>query len=420
MNDDKKEFAGSDIYQLIKNAKDKIKIDYKFWYTQPVPKINDEFNESVRMANARGAATNEPFISDNKVEDVRKDEYKLPAGYSWYVCDVKNEKDRSEIYTLLTNNYVEDDDNIFRFNYSSEFLLWALTSPNYLKTWHIGVKYEATKKLIGFISAIPTDICINKKVVKMAEVNFLCVHKTLRSKRLAPVLIKEVTRRINLENIWQAIYTAGVYLPKPVSDARYYHRSINVKKLIEIGFSSLNPRLTMSRAIKLYKVDDTLNLTNLRLMKKKDVEGVHKLLTTYLEQFNLYAVFTKEEIAHWFLPIENVIYTYVNEEDGVIKDMISFYSLPSQILGNDKYDILNAAYSFYNVTTTTTFKNLMQDAIHLAKKNKFDVFNALEVMNNKSIFSDLKFGEGDGSLKYYLYNWKCAAFSPSNVGIVLL
>ncbi|ANQ10762.1 Glycylpeptide N-tetradecanoyltransferase [Plasmodium coatneyi] len=410
MNDDNKEFSGRDIYQLIKNAKDKIKIDYKFWYTQPVPKINDEFNESV----------NEPFISDNKVEDVRKDEYKLPPGYSWYVCDVKDEKDRSEIYTLLTDNYVEDDDNIFRFNYSAEFLLWALTSPNYLKAWHIGVKYDASNKLIGFISAIPTDICIHKKTIKMAEVNFLCVHKTLRSKRLAPVLIKEITRRINLENIWQAIYTAGVYLPKPVSDARYYHRSINVKKLIEIGFSSLNSRLTMSRAIKLYRVDDTLNLKNMRLMKKKDVEGVHKLLSSYLEQFNLYAVFTKEEIAHWFLPIDNVIYTYVNEEGGKIKDMISFYSLPSQILGNDKYSTLNAAYSFYNVTTTTTFKNLMQDAILLAKRNNFDVFNALEVMQNKSVFEDLKFGEGDGSLKYYLYNWKCASFAPAHVGIVLL
>ncbi|KJP85150.1 glycylpeptide N-tetradecanoyltransferase [Plasmodium fragile] len=410
MNDDNKEFSGRDIYQLIKNAKDKIKIDYKFWYTQPVPKINDEFNESV----------NEPFISDNKVEDVRKDEYKLPPGYSWYVCDVKDEKDRSEIYTLLTDNYVEDDDNIFRFNYSAEFLLWALTSPNYLKSWHIGVKYDASNKLIGFISAIPTDICIHKKTIRMAEVNFLCVHKTLRSKRLAPVLIKEITRRINLENIWQAIYTAGVYLPKPVSDARYYHRSINVKKLIEIGFSSLNTRLTMSRAIKLYRVEDTLNLKNLRLMKKKDVDGVHKLLGSYLEQYNLYAVFTKEEIAHWFLPIENVIYTYVNEEAGKIKDMISFYSLPSQILGNDKYSTLNAAYSFYNVTTTTTFKNLMQDAILLAKRNNFDVFNALEVMQNKSVFEDLKFGEGDGSLKYYLYNWKCASFAPTHVGIVLL
>jgi hypothetical protein len=32
----------------------------------------------------------------------------------------------------------------------------------------------------------------------MVEINFLCVHKRLRSKRLAPVLIKEITRRVNL------------------------------------------------------------------------------------------------------------------------------------------------------------------------------------------------------------------------------
>jgi hypothetical protein len=35
------------------------------------------------------------------------------------------------------------------------------------------------------------------------EINFLCVHKKLRSKRLAPVLIKEVTRRVNLQGIFQ-------------------------------------------------------------------------------------------------------------------------------------------------------------------------------------------------------------------------
>jgi len=38
--------------------------------------------------------------------------------------------------------------------------------------------------------------------LKMAEINFLCVNKKLRSKRLAPVLIKEVTRRVNLRDIW--------------------------------------------------------------------------------------------------------------------------------------------------------------------------------------------------------------------------
>lgn len=54
----------------------------------------------------------------------------------------------------------------------------------------------------------------------MAEINFLCVHKKLRSKRLAPLLIKEVTRRVNLCGIWQAAYTAGVVIPKPVSITR--------------------------------------------------------------------------------------------------------------------------------------------------------------------------------------------------------
>jgi len=33
--------------------------------------------------------------------------------------------------------------------------------------------------------------------MKVANVNFLCVHKKLRKKRLTPVLIKEITRRIN-------------------------------------------------------------------------------------------------------------------------------------------------------------------------------------------------------------------------------
>lgn len=30
-----------------------------------------------------------------------------------------------EVHTLLTENYVEDDDAMFRFRYSKEFLLWC-------------------------------------------------------------------------------------------------------------------------------------------------------------------------------------------------------------------------------------------------------------------------------------------------------
>lgn len=55
----------------------------------------------------------------------------------------------------------------------------------------------------------------------MVEINFLCVHKKLRSKRVAPVLIREITRRVNQKGIFQAVYTAGVVLPKPVGTCRY-------------------------------------------------------------------------------------------------------------------------------------------------------------------------------------------------------
>ena len=56
---------------------------------------------------------------------------------------------------------------------------------------------------------------------KMVEINFLCVHKKLRAKRVAPVLIREITRRVNQEGIFQAVYTAGVVLPKPVGTCRW-------------------------------------------------------------------------------------------------------------------------------------------------------------------------------------------------------
>lgn len=58
------------------------------------------------------------------------------------------------------------------------------------------------------------------RVHNLTEINFLCVHKKLRSKRLAPVLIKEITRRSHVEGIFQAAYTAGVVIPKPISTCR--------------------------------------------------------------------------------------------------------------------------------------------------------------------------------------------------------
>ena len=61
---------------------------------------------------------------------------------------------------------------------------------------------------------------IHGQLKHIVEINFLCVHKKMRSKRVAPVLIREITRRVNATGVFQAVYTAGVVLPKPVATCR--------------------------------------------------------------------------------------------------------------------------------------------------------------------------------------------------------
>lgn len=137
---------------------------------------------------------------------------------------------------------------------------------------------EKNNKLVGFISAVPATMKVYQKQVEMVEINFLCVHKKLRAKRVAPVLIKEITRRVNMKGIFQAVYTAGVILPSPVGKCRYWHRSLNPKKLIEVRFSHLQRNMTMQRTIKLYRLPEQPKTPGFRQLKEADCPQVAKLL----------------------------------------------------------------------------------------------------------------------------------------------
>src|SRR5271170_772954 len=167
--------------------------------------------------------------------------------------------------------------------------LRALLIPDHKKVWHVGLRatHNDKRKLCAFISGIPVTLRVRGIAFPTVEINFLCVHKRLRSKRLAPVLIKEITRRCHLVGIWEAVYTAGVILPKPISTCRYFHRSINWMKLYETAFSPLPPGATKERMVKRNRLPEATHLPGMRLMEEKDVKVVCKLLKTYLEKFDL-------------------------------------------------------------------------------------------------------------------------------------
>jgi glycylpeptide N-tetradecanoyltransferase len=387
---------------------------HMFWETQPVRHYKDGENQE-QMEGA--------IDVPQQISDIKQEPYNLPSNYEWCVCDVTNDRIMKEVYALLSNNYVEDDDNMFRFDYSVQFLRWALQPPGYFPDWHIGVRAKASKKLVAFITGIPARVHVRGKLVFMAEINFLCIHKKLRAKRLAPVMIKEITRRVHLENIWQATYTAGVVLPVPIATCQYWHRSLNPKKLIDVGFSRLAPRMTMSRTVKLYRLPEATLTPGFRAMEKQDVPAVTQLLQGYLSQFVIAPDFSEADVEYLLLPIKNVVNSYVieNPESHIITDFCSFYTLPSTIIDSMNHTQLKAAYLYYNVATVTPLVQLMNDILIIAKLSNYDVFNALDIMHNESFLKDLKFGPGDGHLHYYLYNYSLSApVKPLELGLVLL
>lgn len=258
-------------------------------------------------------------------------------------------------------------------------------SPGWRKEWHVGVRATKSRKLVASICGVPTDIRVRGQKIRVTEINFLCIHKKLRSKRLTPVLIKEITRRCYLNGIYQAIYTAGVILPTPVSSCRYYHRPLDWLKLYEVGFSPLPHGSTKARQITKNHLPSNTSTPGLRPMEEKDVDAVHDLLERYLKRFDMNPAFTKDEIDHWLLhrpnaEKEQVIWSYVVEdpESHKITDFVSFYNLESTVIQHPKHDNVRAAYLYYYASETAFTQNdkalkerllmLLNDALILAKQ----------------------------------------------------
>jgi len=78
-----------------------------------------------QLGGSSSAPLEEGPIDELKhIKDVKQEPGALPAGFEWSLIDIKNDEQCKEVHFLLDENYVEDDDAMFRFKYSKEFLLW--------------------------------------------------------------------------------------------------------------------------------------------------------------------------------------------------------------------------------------------------------------------------------------------------------
>ena len=397
--------------------------EFLFWKTQPVPRFDEKKSDSEKPAY--GA------IEHKKLSEVSTSPINLSQnieGFEWCDMNINNESELDEVHALLNENYIEDLSSTMRFAYSKEFLKWAMSLPGTDPSWLVGIRVKASNKLVAFISAVPIQLGIKNPgmdentidEVKSVEINFLCVHKKLRSKRLAPVLIKEITRRVNLKNIWQALYTAGLVLPRPISTCRYTHRPLNWNKLYDVGFVDVPEGIKETAMQEKYKVENK----NLQLIEfeEKYYEEVSVLFKAQQKRYKLQHVFqSKEEFLHQFLPRKDVLksFVYLNDE-GKVTDFISYYILPFNILGESEVDIvetLKVAYLYHycsdcadtldnDRSLTLRLNEIIQDMLSNALyEEKCDLFNCLTSQDNNLFIEKQNFGMGSGFLNFYLFNY---------------
>jgi glycylpeptide N-tetradecanoyltransferase len=378
--------------------------NHNFWKTQPV------LETEIISESDFGP------IETPKLESIKMEPYNLPDGFEFYTLDLKADEDILKVQTFLNNNYLEADGDNMRFAYSIETIKWITMCPNYFPELFICVRTKNNKQIIATIFGIPVKVKVFDKIIEQVEIDLLCVSKKFRNKRLAPVMIKEVTRRTNLRGIFQAVYTAGLELPNKLSTIQYYHRIISVKKMESIGFYEL-PNNNFSLYEKFYKVKIPKldNSCIIRPFELKDVDICLTKLNKYLMQYKLTHVFDKDGFIHYFMPKNNVVYTYVVEKDNIVTDMISFFIIDNTISNNAKYNEYKAGYLYYYFNESLKLEDLLDIGFYYAKTKNIDVFNILNMFDLNNAVEKCKFLPGNGYLNYYLYNYKCNPMNTNEV-----
>ena len=368
-----------------------IKKEYKFWETQLVPKFNE--NNSDKLG---------PIKSEIKYEDISKEPIELPEkDMEWVLIDINKKGELEKIYNFLIKNYYEVQE--YKEQYSFDFLKWQFSPIENNPHKNILLSIQKKGKIIGFFSGLPLKLSVYGKEILTYNISFLCIDSDYRHKKLAEYMFKEIFRRSYLEKVFQNIFVSKLLIPKPFAECTYYYANVKDK-------------------VKKYKLKKESS-DKFRLMEKKDVKDVYNLISNSQKQFKIYSIFSEEEIEHWFIPIKNVIYSFVKEdENNNITDFTSFYVV-NALIDNMKE---KWCYIYFNIATSMSSEKLFENALVLAEQSGIDYYIGNSINNYENILKKYKFNsniedeDSYGSLKYYFNNFLCPETDGKDISIILI
>lgn len=331
-----------------------------------------------------------------------------------------------EISTFLRKNISSADLDLCPTP-SVSYLSWYLQAPGSKPEWLLGVRSKHTKMLVGFIAAVPVNICVEGEIVSAARITLLCVKPTFRNRKMASSLKREITKRVKLdEGVKHAIYSCEIIpqsSPKPFRSFKAWCACISVEDLIEFGFCTEEDMKSLLEVCKLPSYEP---VSGFRKMEGNDVRGVTKLLNDYNKgKYRVSDIFTEETVTHWLLPKENFVHSFVVQraEAGPLTDFISFQIGEYNTTKNPRDRTWKAATLLYSATNTTTLQQLASQLLAVFEREGISTFGFHDQMEHSSCRTlSLKFTQGSSETHLFIEPLPKVVddLKPEDWGIVLL
>jgi glycylpeptide N-tetradecanoyltransferase len=263
-----------------------------------------------------------------------------------------------QIYQLLNCNYFDTSDSI-KILFPKKYLKWYLQN-----SLIIGMVYN--HKLIGITSIKKIPMIIENQIIPVNFMGLTCINRKIRCNKLHQMLDDYVNKIA--QDVWQYRIQENENLHESDQDNddnqivyQEFIVPVNHIRLINLGLILPDEEQ--------YPVDEN-PFTSL---KKQDLEQISLKLSNLSSDIRPY--FTPENCKYYFLPQQNVIYSFVIRNQSQVTDFVSVYK--KYMYCEDYKSMLVTAYlSFYSLETLTETEMLIL-LIDKLKKYGFDqlIFN---------------------------------------------
>ena len=392
------------IIVLPKNREEAEKHEFKFWGKQDVLQLN-KYATVPKMCNSEVI----PAESQQKMHEP----------YEWARYDIMNETEMNRVVSFINMQYNDGNNNKYVQVYTVKYLRWLLADSPII----IGVRAK-TGGNIGAISCIKTnEMQLYNKRHNTASVEIFCVHKKLRQKGVAELLMNETKRVVLSErDIKIGKFMTQVYVPTPVCKIEYYHRPINYGKLNRLNYVSIKSDTNNQTVGESFMIS-TKN-TACEKLTESNIEKAYELLCEYQDKYNIYERYTLEKFVKTFYDNEEISSYVLLDNNKNIIDFVSYSKfilrdrdVKTEDLTNE--NTIRVAKMHTYTSNTMTPLMIYKNTVISANNEGIDLFTTTDMMENLEILYDnfSRFTKGNISLYVNFYNWECKEISPEQLYI---